>query len=294
MIYVESCLLCCKSQNHFVDTPYYYIENNRKIFVVKCKNCGFEFLSSQLSDEEEMNVYTDEYFKYYTNSDIIKRQQSFYNEYGKYIEDYIKTSHSLFEIGCASGVMLKFYEDNGIEIVKGIEINNNIAEIGRVNYGLDIESIRIEDFKCDEKFDTVLCIDLLEHIKKPHEVLRKAYELLNDNGYLIIISPLEFNYIGCKIEKILKIKRDKGNIHHYSFFNKNTLAQFCKINDFKIKEYKEFYTRIGSKNLKKYKIRGFIKKYIFDHINGYITNKFNIFGSRFLLIAQKIENRCCD
>ncbi len=41
----------------------------------------------------------------------------------------------------------------------------------------------------DEKFDTIIYIDVLEHIKTDREELSKAATLLNPGGHLIVLSP---------------------------------------------------------------------------------------------------------
>lgn len=41
----------------------------------------------------------------------------------------------------------------------------------------------------DEPFDTIIYIDVLEHIENDSEELKKAKDLLNENGKLIVLSP---------------------------------------------------------------------------------------------------------
>ncbi len=45
------------------------------------------------------------------------------------------------------------------------------------------------DLTVAEKFDTILYIDVLEHIESDVEELRNAFNLLSENGHLIILSP---------------------------------------------------------------------------------------------------------
>lgn len=40
-----------------------------------------------------------------------------------------------------------------------------------------------------DKFDLVLCTEVLEHVPNPVELIRKITNLLNDNGYLILTVP---------------------------------------------------------------------------------------------------------
>jgi SAM-dependent methyltransferase len=48
---------------------------------------------------------------------------------------------------------------------------------------------RIEDFESDTKFDFVLMLNLIEHVKDPVTVLRKIRDLTSDDGIILIKTP---------------------------------------------------------------------------------------------------------
>ncbi len=48
---------------------------------------------------------------------------------------------------------------------------------------------RIEEFETDQKFDLILMLNIIEHVKDPTSVLKKAKELLTDDGIILIKTP---------------------------------------------------------------------------------------------------------
>lgn len=52
----------------------------------------------------------------------------------------------------------------------------------------------VQDLDPDKKFDTILYIDVIEHIENDDSELKKAYERLNPGGALIILVPA-FNWL---------------------------------------------------------------------------------------------------
>lgn len=93
---------------------------------------------------------------------------------------------NLIDIGCASGTLVaafnKFCHAEGIEpevkarkvaISKGLEIHNSILDAK--NKG--------------KSFDIVTLFHVIEHIDEPHKFINDVYELMNEDGILIIETP---------------------------------------------------------------------------------------------------------
>jgi SAM-dependent methyltransferase len=68
----------------------------------------------------------------------------------------------------------------------GLEPNENIAKIGREKFNLDILRGSLESFETDEIFDLVSMIQVAAHFYDPRLAFKKAYSLLNENGFLLI------------------------------------------------------------------------------------------------------------
>jgi 2-polyprenyl-3-methyl-5-hydroxy-6-metoxy-1,4-benzoquinol methylase len=76
-----------------------------------------------------------------------------------------------------------------------------------------IKNETIFDLNASAKFDTIIYIDVLEHINDDKKEMRKASELLKPNGHLIILSPA-YNFLFSPFDKA---------IGHYRRYTSKTL-----------------------------------------------------------------------
>lgn len=99
----------------------------------------------------------------------------------------------VLDIGCGGGILseslarLPF-----IEHVTGIDLTKECVEVAR-NHALrdpslenkvDYELKALEDV--EDKFDVVTCLEMLEHVEAPSEILRHAWLKLKPNGVLFV------------------------------------------------------------------------------------------------------------
>lgn len=98
---------------------------------------------------------------------------------------------SFLEVGIGSGDLI-------LDMVKreyiglGIDISDDAVEMVRKKVK-DIDcKIRVENidlFNITESFDIVIALEVIEHIKDDLGALKKIYNILNVNGYLIVSVP---------------------------------------------------------------------------------------------------------
>jgi len=98
---------------------------------------------------------------------------------------------SVLDVGAADGSMARTLGQMGCR-VWGVEFDPDSAALARawceeVVEG-DVEQL---DFAAtfQEKFDVVLFLDVLEHLKDPLSVLRRAQQVLADGGHMVISLP---------------------------------------------------------------------------------------------------------
>lgn len=98
------------------------------------------------------------------------------------------------------------------EFVKNSKLSHQNLKLG---FG-DIEAGKY--FFGNKKFDTIVCLNVLEHIKNDEKSLNNLYSLLNKNGKLIIIVPSQMFLFG-EIDKA---------IGHFRRYHKNKLLDIMK------------------------------------------------------------------
>lgn len=104
----------------------------------------------------------------------------------------------VLDVGCASGYLGEYLITKKQCEVWGIEPHKESAENARKYYAkVIINSIEqaLEDaLLVNERFDTILLGDVLEHVLRPDEVLQKLKKFLTPNGYFVISLPNVAHY----------------------------------------------------------------------------------------------------
>ncbi len=150
-------------------------------------------------------------------------QAVWYNQWTvKKFESFLKGD--ILEVGCGIGNFTNFLKKYGNVWV--IDINENYLKQSAdpdIKIGLgDIE--KGEYFFTKQKFDTIVCLNVLEHIKDDKRALKNMQELLKTDGHLILLVPA-YDFLFGEIDK---------SIGHFRRYDKNQLKSLLNDMDFKI------------------------------------------------------------
>lgn len=153
-------------------------------------------------------------------------QAVWYNKWTvKKFESFLKGD--ILEIGCGIGNFTNFLKKYGnvwaMDIVDSyIKQTSQIAG-GGINVGFgDIEKGKY--FFSKQKFDTIVCLNVLEHIKDDKKALENMYGLLNKNGQLVLLVPV-FDFLMGEIDR---------SIGHFRRYKKGVLTKNLEGIGFKI------------------------------------------------------------
>jgi 2-polyprenyl-3-methyl-5-hydroxy-6-metoxy-1,4-benzoquinol methylase len=137
----------------------------------------------------------------------------------------------VLEIGCGTGNTLAYLKKNGLAAyVEGIEKELQCVEalnplVDKLT-NADVEQL---GFTENEKFDTVLLLDILEHLVDPYKLLQQVTRLIKPKGQIIISIP---NIRNLKILKALIVNgtwtyQDTGILDrtHLRFFTKKSFLE---------------------------------------------------------------------
>ena len=118
-------------------------------------------------------------------------------------------SKSVFEIGCAEGMLLHALKKCGMTVA-GCEMNRAVAAEGVKNLGVDIHTEPFEKLTLPENnYDLVISFHTLEHMRFPENVLARIAMILRSDGSVLIEVP-------CGEEEY-------ENTDHLHFFSENSL-----------------------------------------------------------------------
>jgi len=111
-------------------------------------------------------------------------------------------SFTLYDAGCGSGELIislakKYPSANFIGIDRGIE-NIQICSIYCRNNDLtnvDWKVDSIEKCNVNKSIDIITCITVMQYIEKDTLLLSRFYDLLNENGSLVLYIPINLKRI---------------------------------------------------------------------------------------------------
>ncbi len=194
----------------------------------------------------------------------------------------------LAEVGPGNGANLNYY----FEYPKKIDLyepNKNLYLNLKKRFKQKKIRIFNKKFNNNIKYDTIMYLDVIEHIKNDAQEIKKAFEALKKDGYLIIAVPA-FQHLYSNFDR---------DINHFKRYNKADFEKILK----KIKHKKVnllYYDAIGyilslmSKLfISDYK-KDFEKKIIFWDSMIWISKildkiVFRLFGKSLLVIIKKTK-----
>jgi 2-polyprenyl-3-methyl-5-hydroxy-6-metoxy-1,4-benzoquinol methylase len=139
-----------------------------------------------------------------------------------YFSSLIKpfVGNNVLEVGSGIGATTRLLNDGSAEkwtlLEPDKEMNNILQKKKETQSQFANCIIRKEtifELPSPEKFDTIIYIDVLEHIEDDEKEMQKACELLQENGHLIILSPA-YNFLFSPFDKA---------IGHYRRYTSKTL-----------------------------------------------------------------------
>lgn len=138
------------------------------------------------------------------------------------------------EVGAGAGSFSKLLLDTDIESLVAFEPSQNMYPMLKASIGEDNRVNTVNDFfckdDCDHSFDSILYVNVIEHIENDLEELIGAYDAIKQNGHLLIFVPaLPFLYSNLDKE-----------VGHYRRYTKRGLANLVKQSGFNIVKAKYF------------------------------------------------------
>ena len=187
------CNNCKQKENKFL----FNVESHGDSYpLVKCKVCELVFMNPKPTRH-----FLDKYYseKYNYDNFLVNKEQLI--DTGKRTLDFVKKykkKGKILEIGCMYGFFLKEANDYGFETY-GIEKSKDAASYARNSLKLSVVSSDISDtsFK-KESFDIIYMSHVIEHLIDPKAELKKIYQYLKPNSYLILKCP-NFSSLSSKL-----------------------------------------------------------------------------------------------
>ena len=154
----------------------------------------------------------------------------------------VDSGSSVLDVGIGGGALGAYLRQNKNCVVDGLTYNAEEAALAAGNYRsihvADLDVSRVSDWFGSQRYDCVVCADVLEHLRDPGRVLDDARQLLAEGGKLLISVP-NVAYAGLIAELLggeFNYRRE-GLLDqtHVRFFTRNSLLRFLAEHGWRVK-----------------------------------------------------------
>lgn len=255
--------------------------------LVKCQSCNLIYVNPRYSTARLKKLYSREYF---TGIGEKQFQEKYKIQVFKpIVDELIKISGlnngKLLDVGTAAGWFLEVARKQGFS-VQGIEPAAVASNFARKKNNLPVKTGTLLTVKLPKNsFDVLTMIGVIEHLSDPRKNLRKAYQLLKQNGWIMLSVP----NIASLSFKIFK----KGFVFidpkvHLWYFSPQTITELLNANGFEVKKITYPYFKTPYFNLNE------LIRLLVNLIKKLITPSKKIssaawYGNELRVYAQKIQ-----
>jgi len=148
-----------------------------------------------------------------------------------------KSISTVLDIGCGVGAIDFYLARKGYKVT-GIDISNKAIKVAKQSakelniLTVNFLSSSVEDLKLKDRFDLIICSEVLEHLQDDMKALLKMNILLKDNGGIIVSVP-SVNAPLYKLGLAEKFDKRVGHLRRYSL---NQIVSLIEKAGFKIEE----------------------------------------------------------
>lgn len=160
--------------------------------------------------------------------------KEFGNDYSDtpYVDKFLNylEGKKVLDIGCGVGNLTKYIMDKGFN-VEGIDLSKEMLNIAKQKYSdIKFYEMNMKEITLSKKYDGIMLAYSLFHLTKKEviEVLPKYYNLLNNNGKILLI--LQYG----QGERIVDEPLKEGLKIFINYYSQDEIIEILKNNSFKI------------------------------------------------------------
>ena len=109
------------------------------------------------------------------------------------LASFVTPGATVLDLGTGSGALGKFLHEQLRCTVDGLTFNAAEAEVASPSYRrievANLETCTLQDIFTDQRYDFIVCADVLEHLSRPERIVDACRDLLAPGGKLLISVP---------------------------------------------------------------------------------------------------------
>ena len=206
-------------------------DKSRSNTLYRCNDCSLVFTNPRISDvhQKDKYLYTKNYFTRSSRmkSKMLNARKASYESELSVLGQYV-SGGEILDVGCGTGNFLDVlgtgWQKSGCDV-------SSYALLEAKQKGIKTYKGQFEDLEfSDQRFDAIYFRASLHHSYRPALCIKKAYELLNDNGIIAICMSNNIEGIS---GKLFKSKVKSYEQPHNFIFGLSTLKKYLRDNNFK-------------------------------------------------------------
>lgn len=231
----NQCYICQSTKINFD----YRNQNGYRIS--KCLSCNLLWVNQEITPKELEEFYNRNYF-YNPNSpvgylDYLSDEPSHRQNARELLETLgnftTLRGSKVLDIGCAFGFLIDEARNRGANVL-GLELSDEAYNYASDNLGLPTIKGDFHSIPTLMKFDIILLVGVIEHLRDPREVLDKVKSNLSDNG-IFVITTLD--------TKALIPAYSLKPPEHLFYFSHVNLTQLLVQNGYEVLSCKPYFVR---------------------------------------------------
>ncbi len=200
--------------------------------VAICAECGTGY-----ADDIPSQAAFDDYYRVLSKYDYADRAgeeppgaERRFQDIADILERFIpRRTSRIFEIGCASGQLLKILKDRGFEEVLGSDPSPGCVRAAQEIYGVPaIVSTVFTAPQPERPYDFLILIGVMEHIRDLAGTARKFQSLLSERGRIYIEVPDASRYVPSQDAPFQEFSTE-----HINFFSVKSLTNLMLAHGFR-------------------------------------------------------------
>jgi SAM-dependent methyltransferase len=199
--------------------------------VVVCERCGFAF-ADNIPEQEAFDQYYRDLSKYeyqHRGGRESANDETRLRDVAATLDGLIPNKQArILEIGCSTGRLLALLKENGYQNVGGLDPSPVCAASARDLYGVTVFTQSVSDLaKSQEKFDFLILVGVLEHIRDLEGALRTMHQILSPNARIYFDVPDATQFANWPDAPFQQFSTE-----HINFFSGASLANLMRAHGF--------------------------------------------------------------
>jgi len=134
--------------------------------------------------------YEEHWHNRFLSKESVQHEKLLPNEISESVNQILKKGKQLLDIGCGRGSFMGSTEAR-FDLIHGCDISEIAAREakrkGMITICADLNNGNLP--YQDNSFDSIICLEVIEHLLDPLNLLKDIYRVLQSNGQLILTTP---------------------------------------------------------------------------------------------------------